>query len=291
MDIRDHNKRAWNRQVEQKNPWTVPVSADTIARARRDDWQIVLTPTKPVPRDWFPPLVGCRVLGLASGGGQQGPILAAAGAAVTILDNSPAQLAQDRLVAEREGFDMCLVEGDMRDLSPFADASFDFIVHPVSNIFVPDILPMWREAFRVLAPGGTLIAGMVNPLTYCFDLELQEKGVLTARYSLPYSDLESLTSEERERYLGLEEPVEWSHTLEEQIGGQLAAGFMLTGFYEDGWGRPSCRRGVVRPLCPLLFCDVRTKTGGSRHLKRPSTCRNPSAEATFRLHDVLARVY
>src|SRR5438093_2500911 len=103
MDILSYNRHAWDRQVEKGNRWTVPVGPEAIAAARRGDWQVVLTPTKPVPRDWFPPLAGREVLCLASGGGQQAPLLAAAGASVTVLDNSPAQLAQDRLVAQRKG--------------------------------------------------------------------------------------------------------------------------------------------------------------------------------------------
>jgi hypothetical protein len=92
-DILLHNRRTWDRQVEHGNPWTVPVSSEAVARARNGDWSIVLAPTKPVPSEWFPPLVGLDVLCLASGGGQQGPILAAAGANVTVFDNSPARLA------------------------------------------------------------------------------------------------------------------------------------------------------------------------------------------------------
>ena len=107
-DILGYNRQAWDRQVERGNRWTVPVGPEAIARARRGDWSIVLTPTKPVPADWFPPLAGLDVLCLAGGGGQQGPILAAAGARVTVFDNSPKQLAQDRLVADREG----LASGD-----------------------------------------------------------------------------------------------------------------------------------------------------------------------------------
>ena len=95
----------------------MPVGPEEIARARRGDWSLVLTPTKPVPADWFPPLAGLDVLCLASGGGQQGPILAAAGANVTVFDNSPNQLAQDRLVADREGLAIETVQGDMADLS------------------------------------------------------------------------------------------------------------------------------------------------------------------------------
>ena len=103
MGIREHNRIAWDKQVEWGNPWTIPAGPDTIAAARRGQWGILLTPTKPVPKAWFPELEGCDLLCLASGGGQQGPILAAAGAAVTVFDNSPAQLARDRAVAERDG--------------------------------------------------------------------------------------------------------------------------------------------------------------------------------------------
>ncbi|GIV76742.1 MAG: hypothetical protein KatS3mg050_1136 [Litorilinea sp.] len=125
MDVRAYNRRAWDKAVERGSEWTVPVGPEVIAAARRGEWQIILTPTRPVPRHWFPAdLRGCEILCLASGGGQQGPILAAAGASVTVLDNSPRQLAQDRRVARREGLSLRLVEGDMADLSPFPDASF-----------------------------------------------------------------------------------------------------------------------------------------------------------------------
>jgi SAM-dependent methyltransferase len=233
VDIRTYNRRAWDREVERGNQWTVPVSPEAIAAARQGQWEIVLTPTKPVPRAWFPAVPGLDVLCLASGGGQQAPILAAAGARVTVLDNSPRQLAQDRRVADRDSLSLTTVESDMADLNMFADASFDLIFHPVSNLFVPDVRPVWAEAFRVLRRGGVMLAGFLNPVVYIFDANLAEQGILQVKYSLPYSDLDSLSEEERQRYIADDEPLEFSHTLEEQIGGQLDAGFVLTGFYED----------------------------------------------------------
>ena len=101
MDIHEYNRKAWNREVAQGNPWTIPVTPQAVARARGGELTLMLTPSKPVPRDWFPPLSGCRVLCLASGGGQQGPLLAAAGASVTVFDASEAQLSRDREVAQR----------------------------------------------------------------------------------------------------------------------------------------------------------------------------------------------
>lgn len=56
--------------------------------------------TKSIPKNWFPTLEGLKILCLASGGGQQGPILAAAGADVTVVDISQKQLEQDIYVAK-----------------------------------------------------------------------------------------------------------------------------------------------------------------------------------------------
>ena len=235
MDILKYNREAWDREVGLQNEWTVPVSSEEISKAREGEWAVVLTPLKPVPRDWFPPLQGLKVLGLASGGGQQGPILSAAGAEVTIFDNSPAQLAQDKMVAEREGLEINLVQGDMKDLSEFPDEEFDLIFHPCSNCFVPDVNPVWQEAYRVLRKGGVLLSGLVNPITFAMDPALEEQGTLQVKYKIPYSDLTSLTDEERKRYTDKGEPLAFGHSLEDQIGGQIKAGFSITGFYEDSW--------------------------------------------------------
>ncbi len=234
MDIQAYNRHAWDRQVESGNQWTVPVSPAQVESARRGDLEIYLTPTRPIPRGWFPELAGLEVLCLASGGGQQGPLLAAAGARVTVFDNSPKQLAQDLTVAKREGLVVETVQGDMADLSAFEDGRFGLIVHPVSNCFAPAVRPVWRESYRVLKPGGVLLAGFVNPPAYIFDPELVDQGVLEVRYPLPYSDVTSLPEAVRQRYLSTGRPLEFGHTLEDQIGGQLDAGFLLTGLFEDG---------------------------------------------------------
>ena len=234
MNIREFNKAAWDQKVRQGKKYTIPVSPEVIASARKGIWHIILTPTRPVPVEWFPPLSGLDVLCLASGGGMQGPVLAAAGAKVTVLDNSPLQLQQDRHVAERDKLVIRTVEGDMADLSMFAGASFDLIVHPVSNTFVPDVHPVWKEAFRVLRRGGVLLSGITSPVVYLFDWKLADStGILQVKYELPYSDEKDLGEEERKRLIEEKQPMEFSHTLEDQIGGQIAAGFVITGFYED----------------------------------------------------------
>jgi SAM-dependent methyltransferase len=234
IDVFRHNREAWNRAVAEGNRWTVPVSPEEIAQARVGRWEILLTPTTPVPLPWFGRLEGAEVLCLASGGGQQGPVLAAAGARVTVLDASPAQLARDREVADREGLELRTVEGDMADLSDFPENAFDLIVHPVSNCFVPDLRPVWREAARVLRVGGALLAGVTNPVLYlCDDDEVAATGVLTVRHRIPYSDLEQLPAERLAAARATAQPLEFGHTLADQLGGQLEAGLVLTHLYED----------------------------------------------------------
>src|SRR5215210_4054920 len=167
MDVRGYNQEAWDREVERGNQWTIPVGPDVIEAARQGEWTVLLTDTKPVPRAWFPEMEGADVLCLASGGGQQAPIFAAVGANVTALDNSPKLVAADRLVAARESLDLKTVQGDIRDLSSFADGSFDLVFHPVSNLFVPEVRPIWNESYRLLRR-GVLLAGFLNPVVYVF---------------------------------------------------------------------------------------------------------------------------
>lgn len=234
MDVVSYNRDQWNKQVEKGNPWTIPVIPEQIAAARRGEWQILLTNLTFVPRSWFPSdMTGVDILCLASGGGQQGPILAAAGANVTVFDNSPQQLAQDRFVAEREGLTIRTVQGDMRDLSAFDDASFGLIFHPISNVFVHEIRPVWHECARVLRPGGVLLAGFMNPFVYLFDTLKLDRGEFEVRHKLPYSDLTSISEQERREAFGSDHALEFGHTFTDQIGGQLDAGFVLTAMYED----------------------------------------------------------
>lgn len=234
LDILKHNSAAWDRYVERGIEWSVPVDEAAVAAARQGMIGVWLTDKTPVPAEWFDGIPGNDALCLSSAGGQQAPLLAAAGYNVTSYDNSRRMLAQDRLVAEREGLSLRTVQGDMADLSVFADAGFDLVFHPISNLFAQSVIPVWREAYRVLRPGGVLMAGFVNPLEFIFDRErLEKNGEFVARYTLPYSDIESLSERQLQEWLERGDALEFGHTLTDQIGGQTDAGFVITGFYED----------------------------------------------------------
>ena len=252
MNILEHNRRAWNRESAAGQRWSVPVPQALVARARRGDWQVILTPDAVVPKEWFGPIAGKRVLCLASAGGQQAPVLAAAGAAVTSFDLSDEQLARDAEVAARDGLNIRILRGDMSDLSALASASFDLVFHPVSNVFVPDSVPVWRECARVLCDHGALLAGIMNPAFFLFDHdEATRTGVLIARHALPYREDEPdadppRLSAERRAQIAEGAALQFSHSLQTQIGALLAAGFQLTALYEDHW------QGAGTPLDALM---------------------------------------
>ena len=230
MNIVEHNKSAWDNYVDKKDRWTIPATVKELEEARNGNWGIVLTPNKKVPKDWFPHLKGLKILGLASGGAQQGPILATLGADVTIFDNSDKQLQQDKTLSDEFSLNIKTVQGDMRDLSVFEDNSFDLIFNPCSIVFVDDVLPVWKECYRVLKPGGVLMTGLINPIIFQLD-----DDNLKLVYKQPFSDLHSLPKEKLEKLKEENEPLVFGHSLSDQIGGQLDAGFTITGMFEDTW--------------------------------------------------------
>lgn len=236
MDYLEHNRQAWNRESSANGQWSLPVSEHVIAQARLGKWSVVLTPLKFVPISWLGNLDGKSVLCLASSGGQQAPILAAAGANVVSFDLSEVQLAKDQFVARRDNLDLRCVRGDMADLSQFEDQSFDLIFHPVSNVFVPDVKVVWKECYRVLRDNGVLLAGFMNPSYFLFDHDNSENtGKLEVKYKLPYAEPGSLDSYGVRELNESKRAFEFGHSLETQIGGQLEAGLVLSDLYEDYW--------------------------------------------------------
>ncbi|MDZ4993144.1 methyltransferase domain-containing protein [Clostridium perfringens] len=237
MDIREINERAWDNEVKLGNKWTKEISTEEVNLARQGEVKLHLTPIKFVPKEWVGNVRSKKVLCLASGGGQQAPIFSALGANVTVFDNSKKQLEKDRFVAKRDNLNINIEQGDMRDLSRFDDECFDMIFHPISNCFIDNVEKVWKECFRVLKHGGVLISGFVNPLVFIFDLyEWEKNNNLFVSKSIPYSDIEQLTKEELEERIKSKDTIEFGHSLESQIGGQIKAGFLIAGFYEDKLG-------------------------------------------------------
>lgn len=228
------NHEMWDRWVKDEKIYTQPLSHEQFLKYKEKDLEVGLTIGKSVPKNWFEKLPGNKILGLACGGGQQGPILAAHGYEVTVMDFSEKQLDGDRLVAKRESLEIKTVQSDMTDDFPFADNSFDGIFSPVSNCFIESLEKTWRECYRVLKPNGLLMVGYLNPWLYIFDADTvwdHPEETLEPKYQLPFNSRELEKSSQIK--IDPKHGYEFSHTWEAQIGGQINAGFSIVGFYES----------------------------------------------------------
>ena len=226
FDYTLENSKTIDRWADEGWEWSIPITHEVYEKASKGEWDVGLTPTKPVPHKWFGELKGKKLLGLASGGGQQMPVFAALGADCTVLDYSDRQLQSEKLVAEREGYEINIVKADMTKTLPFSDGVFDIIFHPVSNCYIKDVYHVFRECCRVLKSGGVLLCGLGNEVNYIVN---DDETMIVNK--MPFDPLENpaylkqLTDDD--------DGVQFSHTVAEQIGGQLDAGFILTDIYGD----------------------------------------------------------
>ena len=231
MKYQDINSKTIDRWCDEGWEWGQPISHETYMDAENGKWDVLLTPTKPVPHDWFLPFKGCKILGLASGGGQQMPIFAALGAEVTVLDYSERQLEKEVMMSKKEGYNIRIVRADMTEKLPFEDGEFDLIFSPVSFVYVEDIEPIFKECYRILRPNGVLLCGLDNGVNFISNNE----DVIENQF--PFNPLKN-----KDQYKMLQDDdcgIQFSHNMEENIGGQLKAGFTLVDIYDDynGEGR------------------------------------------------------
>lgn len=126
----------------------------------------------------------------------------------------------------------------MEDLSVFPDESFDFVINPVSTCFTKNVKKVYKEVYRVLRPSGVFITAFNNPVVYSFDSTAYNKNnEMKLIHSIPYSDIKSLSKKEIQMLIKNSDSLEFGHSLTDLIGGQIKAGFKITGFYEDYWGK------------------------------------------------------
>ena len=231
-NYQDINAETIDRWIEEGWEWGKPVNHETYINAKNGKWNVLLTPVKSVPHEWFGEMRGKKLLGLASGGGQQIPIFSALGAECTVLDYSDRQLKSEEEVSKREGYQVEIVKADMTKPLPFDDESFNIIFHPVSNCYVEKVEPIFKECYRILKKGGILLCGLDTGINYIVDT--REEKIIN---SLPFNPL--INENNRKQLKEEDAGIQFSHSLTEQIGGQLKAGFILTDIEEDtnGEGR------------------------------------------------------
>ncbi|MGY8766988.1 MAG: class I SAM-dependent methyltransferase [Pirellulales bacterium] len=214
-----HNKSVWDQMAKNRERFTRP--------AKDEDFK---DPLALVDRwGWLGGnITGQRVLCLGAGGGRQGPLYAAAGAKVTVVDISAAQLEIDREVAAERNLELVTVETSMDDLSMFAPADFDLVIHPVSTCYVPQIAPVYQAVANVLADGGLYISQHKTPTSLQADIERSSGG-----YELlePYYRDEPLPAVTGSRHRE-EGTLEYLHRWEEIVGQMCRAGFVIEDLIE-----------------------------------------------------------
>lgn len=214
-----HNRRAWDEMVGRQQRFTRP--------AKDEDFVDPLAKVDPL--GWLGgDIRGKSLLCLAAGGGKHGPLYAAAGAVVTVVDLSPAMLELDRQVAAERRIELRTIEASMDDLSMLAAASFDIVIHPVSTCYVPQIGPVYQQVARLTRPGGLYVSQHKSPTSLQADVAAAQRG-----YELiePYYRSGPLPpvvgSPHRE-----EGTLEYLHRWEEILGLMCRAGFAIEDLVE-----------------------------------------------------------
>lgn len=233
IDYVSYNADTWDKINDCLVDKATAISHEDYIAATNGALNVSLAGVKTVPKEWFPVLKGASVLALACGGGQQCPVFVAHGAKVTVTDISNSQLAKEKYVSEREGYDISIVRTDLSKPFPLADNSFDMIFNPISNCYIEDIMPMWRECARVIRSGGVLMAAFCKEELFLFEPDFKSEDVLISRHTLPFNPLKDLSEEKIKEKNDTHMPLAFSHSLTEQLGGLIKSGFEITDIYED----------------------------------------------------------
>ncbi|MFO0422558.1 MAG: class I SAM-dependent methyltransferase [Planctomycetia bacterium] len=238
--VLDQNARAWDRLAQGRAALARPAVDEAFGDPRA--WLGSGGSVGAAGRSWLPGrLDGLAVRCLAAGGGKHGPLYAAAGAKVTVLDISPAMLDLDRQVARERKIDLEILQGSMDDLSMLREGRFDLVIHPVSTCYLSDVARVFREVARVTKPGGLYVSQHKSPASLQASLEPDALG----RYAIvhPQAGGQPLPPEppSRLREAGTQEFV---HSLSALLGGICAAGFTIEDVCEPDHTQPGAVAGT-----------------------------------------------
>jgi len=239
---RRRNRAAWDDRVRRRD-WFIDTATD-------DDFRQPLRVADPL--NWLGGAVeGTRILCLAAGGGRHGPLLAAAGARVTVVDLSPQMLELDRQVARARGLDLRLVESSMDNLQALAADSFDAVVQPVSTCYVPDVVAVYRQVGRVLRTGGLYLSQHKQPVSLqATPAPVGPRGQFTI--TEPY-DLDGPLPPAPDGCWHREAgTVEHLHRLEELLGGLCRSGFAIEDVVEPWHAKREAPPGSFAHRCRFV---------------------------------------
>lgn len=242
-----HNRAAWDRLAKKQ---------DRLAKPARDtDFTDPLASVDGL--GWLGGDVrGKRLLCLAAGGGRQGPIYAAAGAEVTVVDISPAMLELDRVVAEQRQLKVQTLEASMDNLLALPDDSFDIVIHPVSTCYVRDIRPVYQEVARVIVAGGIYISQHKQPTSLQSDIE-PVGGAYRIRHG--YYDQQPIAATAKPNLVREEGTLEYVHRWDQIIGAMCTAGFSIQALTEPLHAKHDAAAGTFADRSRFIAPYVRIK--------------------------------
>lgn len=247
----EENSKTVDSWVKNGWIWSRPITHEEYLKAKEGNYTVLLTPTVPVPEEWIGSLKGKRVLALASGGGQQGPVFQALGADVTVLDYSQAQLDKEKEVAAREGYEINLVRADMTKPLPFEDDEFDMVFNPVSTCYIEEVGPLWKECSRIMKKGGVLMTGIDNGINYIVESEAETM----IAHSLPFNPLKDPAL--MEELKATDSGVQFSHSIADHLNPLLKSGFVLTDVFEDTNGEGRLHEMGIPTFVAMRFEKLR----------------------------------
>jgi len=254
----EHNRRAWNLRA---------VRGQRFARPAKDE--DFINPLKTVDGvGWLGgDIHNKRLLCLAAGGGRQGPIYAAAGADVTVVDISGGMLEIDRQVAADRGLVLKTLETSMDDLSALADDTFDIVIHPVSTCYLPHIAPVFAEVARVMRTGGIYISQHKQPVSLQAGMQPGVGGYPVAE---PYYRSGPLPQVAGSR-LREEGSLEYLHRWEEIVGDMCRSGFSIEDLIEPSHADADAAPGEFGHRCKYIAPYVRIKARRRQREAKPAS--------------------
>lgn len=246
MSVHDHNRRAWDDMVRERQRFTRP--------ARDEDFANPLAAVDSL--GWLGgDIRGKRLLCLAAGGGKHGALYAAAGASVTVVDISPAMLELDRQVAAERRLDLRTVAASMDDMPMLTAGEFDIVIHPVSTCYVPEIAPVYAEVARITRAGGLYISQHKSPTSLQADVRASAGG-----YELiePYYRSGPLPPVVGSRHRE-EGTLEYLHRWSELLGTLCRSGFVLEDLVEPLHAKSEAAPGTFEHRSRYIAPYVRLK--------------------------------
>ncbi|HEY5311328.1 MAG TPA: class I SAM-dependent methyltransferase [Pirellulales bacterium] len=241
---REHNRQAWDARVRKRQRFTQPAADEDLAR-----------PQEQIDTLWLGDVAGKRLLCLASGGGRQSILYAAAGAIVTVVDLSREMLALDRQVAAERGLDVRTVETSMEDLSMFAAGQFELVVQPVSTCYVPDVTLVYRQVARVLVAGGLYVSQHKQPASLQAAVQASPLGYELLEPYYRSGPLPPVAGSPHREHGTLE----FLHRWEDLLGGLCRAGFVIEDLVEPLHAKPDAAIGTFAHRSRYLPPYVRIK--------------------------------